>query len=142
MTKFFSAQTGGFYDLGIHGNNMPADAVEITDTLHTELLYGQSNGKVIAPDKDGMPILQDPPPPPPPDPKLTGIEIEGVMCSATKDDQAGLIAVLTAYQLQGAAFKPTLFEFVNGNSLLITKDNIQEVITKWTPFRQSFFAVT
>ena len=139
MTKYFSAQTGGFYDSSIHGNDMPADVVGISDTLHRELLDGQSNGKRIASDSSGMPILQDPPPPPPPDPKVTGIEINGVMCSATKDDQSGLIAVLTAYQLQGEAFKPTLFEFSNGSSLLVTKDNIKTLIGKWLPFRQSFF---
>ena len=79
------------------------------------------------------------PPAPPPDPKLVGIEFEGVMCSATLYDQNGLLAILTAYQLQGAAFQPTRFEFANGNSLVITKDNIQAFIAVWMPFRQSFF---
>lgn len=72
--------------------------------------------------------------------KLTGIEFEGVMCSATKDDQNGLVAVLTAYQLQGAAFQPTRYDFANGNSLVITKNNIQQFIAVWLPFRQGFFA--
>ena len=138
MTKFYSAQAGGFYDSNIHGGNIPAQAVGISDTLHKELLDGQSKGKCIVPDDKGYPTLRDPLPQPP-DPKVTGIEIEGVMCSATKDDQAGLIAVLTAYQLKGAAFKPTSFKFENGNSFLVTKDNIQTLISKWLPFRQSFF---
>jgi hypothetical protein len=76
---------------------------------------------------------------PEPDPKLVGIEFEGVMCSATMYDQNGLLAVLTAYQLQGANFQPTRFEFANRNSLVITKDNIQAFIATWMPFRQSFF---
>jgi hypothetical protein len=74
-----------------------------------------------------------------PDPKLVGIEFDGVMCSATRDDQNGLVAVLTAYQLQGAAFQPTRFEFANGNSLVLKKTNIQAFIAAWMPFRQSFF---
>ncbi len=78
-------------------------------------------------------------PPPPPDPKLVGIEFDGVMCSATREDQNGLVAVLTAYQLQGAAFQPTRFEFANGNFLVINKTNIQAFISVWMPFRQSFF---
>ena len=78
-------------------------------------------------------------PPPPPDPKMVGIEFEGVMCSATRDDQNGLIAVLTAYQLQGANFKPTKFYFENGNTLILTKDNLQAFIAVWMPFRQSFY---
>jgi hypothetical protein len=79
------------------------------------------------------------PPAPPPDPKLVGVLFEGVMCSATLYDQNGLLAILTAYQLQGAAFQPTRFEFANKNSLVITKDNIQAFIAVWMPFRQSFF---
>jgi hypothetical protein len=79
------------------------------------------------------------PPAPPPDPKLVGVLFEGVMCSATRDDQNGLIAVLTDYQLETVTFQPTRFEFANGNSLVITKDNIQAFIAVWKPFRKSFF---
>jgi hypothetical protein len=79
------------------------------------------------------------PPAPPPDPKLVGVLFEGVMCSATRDDQNGLVAVLTDYQLETATFQPTRFEFANGNSLVITKDNIQAFIAVWKPFRKSFF---
>jgi hypothetical protein len=79
-------------------------------------------------------------PPPPPDPKLAGIEFEGVMCSATKDDQAGLIAILLASQIQGAGFAPTVFNFSNGARLTVTKTNIAALTAVWMPFRQSFFA--
>lgn len=60
---FYSAQTGGFYDLAIHGDNIPANAVEITCEQHTALLEGQSQGKIIAADAKGFPVLQDPPKP-------------------------------------------------------------------------------
>ncbi len=60
---FYSAQTGGFYDRAIHGDNIPADAVEITEAEHAALIEGQSMGKVIVADENGRPILQDPPPP-------------------------------------------------------------------------------
>jgi hypothetical protein len=76
---------------------------------------------------------------PQPHPKMVGIEFQGVMCSATRDDQNGLVAVLTDYQLETATFQPTRFEFANGNSLVITKDNIQAFIAVWKPFRKSFF---
>lgn len=75
-----------------------------------------------------------------PDPKLVGVEFEGKMLSATKDDQAGLIAVLLASQLQGAAFTPTVFDFTNGTKLTINKNNIAALVAMWLPFRQSFFA--
>ena len=80
--------------------------------------------------------------PPIPDPKRVGVLFQGVMCSATAADQNGLVAVLMAIQVQGAEFKPTRFEFDNGNSLVITLANYEAFMAVWLPFRQSFFAVT
>lgn len=60
---FYSAQTGGFYTPEIHGDNIPSDAVEITDAEHAALIEGQSMGKIIVADESGRPVLQDPPPP-------------------------------------------------------------------------------
>lgn len=59
---FASKTTRGFYDAAIHGDNMPADAVEITAEQHAALLAGQSLGRIIAADANGRPVLQDPPP--------------------------------------------------------------------------------
>jgi len=59
----YAKSTGGFYDTTIHGDNIPADAVEITDGEHQVLLEGQSQGKLIVADAAGRPVLQDPPPP-------------------------------------------------------------------------------
>jgi hypothetical protein len=74
-----------------------------------------------------------------PDARYVGIEFEGVMCSATKEDQNGLVAVLVAFTLQKAAFSPTEFQFVNGNKLVLTASNILQFTSVWMPFRQSFF---
>lgn len=73
--------------------------------------------------------------------KLTGILIEGVMCSATDEDQQGMIAIGFGYLKTGAAFKPTKMKFKNGNELVINVDNIAAVEAIWLPFRQSFFTV-
>jgi len=78
-------------------------------------------------------------PPPAPDPKMVGIEFAGVMCSATREDQNGLVAVMTAYSLAPARFAPTVFGFANGNSITLTKDNLMPFVAAWMPFRQSFF---
>lgn len=59
----YSAQTGGFYTPEIHGTNIPADAVEITDAAHAALLAAQAAGQRIEPDANGYPIAVDPPPP-------------------------------------------------------------------------------
>ena len=60
---YASKTTSGFYDAAIHGDNMPADVVEITAEEHAALLDGQSHGKVIVADESGRPVLKDPPPP-------------------------------------------------------------------------------
>ena len=76
--------------------------------------------------------------------KLSGVEILGVMCSATKQDQSGLSAValgVTIARSNGQTFPDTLFEFENGNSLVITDANFNAIYSAWAPFRQSFFAV-
>lgn len=39
--------------------------IEISDEMHAYLLRGESQGKRIAPDENGYPILIDPPPAPP-----------------------------------------------------------------------------
>lgn len=49
----------GFY---IDGQEIPNDAVEITEQRYIELLNGQSAGKVIVSDKSGNPILIAPAP--------------------------------------------------------------------------------
>ena len=75
--------------------------------------------------------------------KQTGVEILGVMCSATKDDQNGLTAIATGVTLAKAAstaFPDTVFQFSNGNSLTITDANFNDIYSIWTPFRQSSFS--
>lgn len=64
-TVFYSPTAGGFYTSEIHGDNIPADAVEITEAEHAALIEGQSLGKRIVADESGRPTLQDPPPPTP-----------------------------------------------------------------------------
>lgn len=60
---FFSKSQGGFYSTEIHGGNMPADALEISAELYSELMAGQAVGKVIFADHNGLPALSDPPEP-------------------------------------------------------------------------------
>lgn len=100
----------------------------------------QLDGKwVVEPDAKTVQAFIDAYVPGPSLQKMIGIEFDGVMCSATSQDQGGLMAVLTAIQIQGAGFQPTQFQFENGNSLTITRANYQSFISTWLPFRQSFF---
>lgn len=58
---FYSKSTGGFYDIEIHGDEIPEDAVNITAAEHAALFDAQSQGKRIA-DAGGFPIAVDRPP--------------------------------------------------------------------------------
>lgn len=60
---YYAKSTGGFYDRSIHGDAIPDDAVEITIEEHAALLDGQRQGKLIAADGGGKPVLKDKPPP-------------------------------------------------------------------------------
>jgi len=66
MTYFYSDTTKGFYTPDIHGDNIPKDAVELSTEAYTALLDGQKEGKIIAVDSAGIPVLIDPPPAEPP----------------------------------------------------------------------------
>lgn len=61
--KGYSKSTGGFYSTEIHGEDMPADVVEITEEHYADLLAGQAAGKRIVPGPDGYPVLADQPAP-------------------------------------------------------------------------------
>lgn len=67
--------------------------------------------------------------------KLSGVEFEGVMCSATAEDQHGL-ADIEAVVRAGMAIN---FHFENGAKLVLTTDNIDAFRAVWFPFRLSFF---
>lgn len=55
----FSKSTGGFYRSEIHGENMPADAVSISDDVYLQMLNGQAQMKSIVGNSIGKPVLKD-----------------------------------------------------------------------------------
>lgn len=60
--KKFSPSTGGFYDDEIHEpDQIPLDAVDVTDEQHDALFEGQAIGKQIQAGPNGLPVLVDPP---------------------------------------------------------------------------------
>ncbi|HEE0083772.1 TPA: tail fiber assembly protein [Citrobacter youngae] len=54
MKVFYSASQNGFYD---DNQTLPEDAVEIAESLRTELINAQNAGGVIRPGADGMPVI-------------------------------------------------------------------------------------
>ena len=69
------------------------------------------------------------------DAKMTGIEFQGVMCSAHKEDQWGLDSVEGTIR----AGQPVPFHFKNGNVLVLTAANFDAFEAVWKPFRMGFF---
>jgi hypothetical protein len=67
--------------------------------------------------------------------KMAGVEIEGVMCSATAEDMWGLSAI-ESYVRAGI---DTKFKFANGGVLTLTSASIDAFREIWVPFRASFF---
>lgn len=59
---YYSKSTRGFYSSDVHAEDIPPDAVEITDDYYQQLLEGQYNGSTIVPNVNGYPILEAPPP--------------------------------------------------------------------------------
>lgn len=57
MKMLYSKLTNGFYCKSVHSpEQIPNDALEITDRLYNTLMSEQSAGAVIVPDKNGMPV--------------------------------------------------------------------------------------
>ncbi len=63
IAMYYSKTARGFYHPEIHGENMPVDAVQISDTEYAALLDGQTSGQIMGADENGYPVLSAPEPP-------------------------------------------------------------------------------
>ncbi|MBC3272608.1 hypothetical protein HU765_21965 [Pseudomonas sp. SWRI81] len=60
---YFSPSECGAYSVAMHGNEMPADVVEVSASVWQSLLIELSNSpKKLSSRPDGQPVLIDPPP--------------------------------------------------------------------------------
>ncbi|QVM90220.1 phage tail protein [Pseudomonas entomophila] len=57
---FYSAKTGGLYVSEINGKAIPADAVELSAQEYSALVSASNEGKVLIPDRNGIPIISKP----------------------------------------------------------------------------------
>lgn len=60
---FYSRSTGGFYEKAVHGDKIPADALEISNDLYSSVIGNLDPGKIIAADDEGKPCLIEKPAP-------------------------------------------------------------------------------
>lgn len=58
--RYFSKARNGFFTSDVHGDNIPEDAVKVTEQEWQELVDGQSSGKIIAVGDDNRPRVSDP----------------------------------------------------------------------------------
>jgi len=64
------------------------------------------------------------------------------MCSATKEDQNGMLAIgfdKLTNTMAGTKMGSTVMKFENGSELVVTDENFNAVDALWRPFRKSFF---
>lgn len=126
---FYSASTGGFYDAAIHGDNIPADAVEITADEHAALIEGQSKGKRIVADENGFPMLVDPP-------KLTAADIwEKIKAERDRRTEQG------GYQVAGKWFHSDQKSSSQQLGLVLLGANIPANL-QWKTMDGSFVTMT
>lgn len=57
--RFYSPSTRGFYLKALHGDSIPADAVEISEKLFNQVVTHRPASKVIVVDENGLPALAD-----------------------------------------------------------------------------------
>jgi hypothetical protein len=57
---YFSSSTNGFYSRDIHGDDRPADCVEVPLEVHALLMEAQSDGYTIRSGENGMPVAIPP----------------------------------------------------------------------------------
>lgn len=135
---YFSKSTGGFYVAEIHGDGIPADAVEITRDYHTQLLRDISNDQIIAADENDYPIATAPPRQVvSKDSLLTdladhrwqietgGIVVAGTPIKTDRESQAQLSSAYTS--LKGALISDTPWKTADGTFVRVTLAQIEPI---------------
>lgn len=110
MGLYFCAETLGFLSSEIHGEDIPATALEISREEYEVLLQGQSEGKCIVTSENGKPLLLAPSLPTKIEignlisyrrflAETSGIEVDSATFATSRDSQALINgALLTAMQ--------------------------------------------
>lgn len=85
MKRFYSQSTGCTYLPAVHGDQVPPDAVEISEATYQEVIANPPADKIRAHDSSGLPILVALPPPP----ALTRADVEAMRLTAYADPIKG-----------------------------------------------------
>lgn len=122
MAKFFySPTTRGFYINDVNGENIPPDALEISNTDYSALLELQTQGMVIQPDSWGHPVADASPPSPIPT-SLTMKQARLALLNAGLYAQAqSAVAALTGTEGQKAQIEWEFSAAVNRGDALVVQ---------------------
>ena len=134
----YSKLTGGFYSRGTHGENIPADVVEITADYYAFLMQPHGEDKQIGADENGYPIVIDKPRPVRTQESLLaevsakrwqvetgGIVIGGAPIATDRESQAQLTSAYTS--LKGGLIADTPWKAADGIFTLVTLAELEPV---------------
>jgi len=108
-TRYYSKTTGCTYLASLHGANMPAEVVPITEERFMSVIGNPPPGKIRGHDEQGLPYLVDAPEPPQDLPSIiaserfsreaSGMQVGDYLIETNRDSQAliagaGLAAVM------------------------------------------------
>lgn len=135
---YFSKSTSGLYIAGIHGGNIPSDAVEITAEEYAFLTAALSSGKKIITDENGCYIAIDQSVQVRTHASLLsdvaatrwevetgGITIDGAPIKTDRESQAQLTSAYTS--LNGGLIADTQWKAADGSFTLVTLAELEPV---------------
>jgi len=127
-------QEGQIYTINPNSEK-PASYLEGDSNIFSELVkdWVEEGGVITVVDPTPIPSTEDLRQ----ERMMTGVEFDGVMCSAFKEDQWGLSSIKD-FVLGGAEIQ---FEFKNDNVLTLNPENISAFEATWIPFRQTCLKV-
>lgn len=138
---YYSKQTGCTYLPAIHGDQMPADAVPISNQRYLDVIANPVQGKVRDHDAEGLPILVDPLPNYPQmiasaryDHEVAGVTVDGLSIETDRDTRNTILDKALAAVVDPAYFcnlkTATGFVEVNAAQILTISSAIRSYVQR------------
>ncbi len=130
MSRKLLVKDGIIHNIIEAGDDFVVKGFDVIDGngVKADIGWAVVNEKPVEPSVEAIPVTSR-------ELKYQGVDFQGVMCSATKEDMWSLNSIKDWV----AAGNNVDFEFDNGNVLTLTKDNYAAFEAVWIPFRAGFF---
>lgn len=159
MSIYYSPSGNSFYDTSRIEYSLPEDVIEIEESYYKELFSDQSNGKVIQPGVDGVPVAVTPPPVQPTEQDVnqersrrvaagTVVSVEGygnVALQGRQEDQItlGNLAQISMFRIQqGDTTTTTKFRDRDNVDHFLTPPQIVDMWAKGTQWVSDIYAAS